>query len=127
MEAGKTMNSLDWFAQILLAGVFFVDGFRRIFVCSQQAESRPVGPRGSGILMPLGAACIIGLLEMACSAGLVMPVHSWQPNILPMLAAAVLFILTGASLIHHMQRKQPAAPVVALFLLVLLAIIGRWA
>ena len=121
------MNSLDWFAQILLAGVFFVDGFRRVFVCSQEAEGRPAGPGGNAIAMPIGAACIIGLVEMAGAAGLVLPAHSSHPNILPMLAAAVLFILTGASLIHHMQRKQPAAPVVALFLLVLLAIIGRWA
>lgn len=121
------MNSLDWSAQILLAGVFFIDGFRRIFVCSQQAESRPSGPGRNGITMPIWAACIIGLVEMACAAGLVVPVHSWQPNILPMLAVGVLFILTGASLIYHIQRKQPAAPVVALFLLVLFAIVGRWA
>jgi hypothetical protein len=121
------MNSLDWFAQILLAGVFFVDGFRRIFVCSQQTESRPSEPRGNAIAMPLGAACMIGLVEMAAAAGLIMPVPPSQSNILPMLAAAVLFILTGASLIFHVRRRQPSAPVVALFLLVLLAVIGRWA
>jgi hypothetical protein len=121
------MNTLDWFAQILLAGVFFIDGFRRIFVCSQQTESRPSGPGRNGVALPIGVACIVGLVEMAAAAGLIVPVHSWQPNILPMLAAAVLFILTGASLIYHVQRRQPAAPVVAMFLLVLLAIIGRWA
>ena len=121
------MNTLDWFAQILLAGVFFIDGIRRIFVCSQQTDRRPYGPGRNVIAMPIGAACTVGLVEMACAAGLVVPVHSWQPNILPMLAIATLFILVGASLIHHIQRRQPSAPVVALFLLVLFAIIGRWA
>jgi len=127
MEAGKTMNSLDWFTQILLAGVFFIDGFRRIFVCSLQTETRSSGPRDSGITMPLGAACVIGLVEMAGAAGLMMPVHSSRPNILPNLAAAVLALLTAVALVHYLRRRQPAAPVVALFLLVLLAVIGRWA
>jgi hypothetical protein len=126
-EAGNSMNALDWFAQILLAGVFFIDGIRRIFVCSQQTESRPSGSGSNVIAMPIGVACIVGLVEMACAAGLVVPVHSWQPNLFPMLATAIIFVLVGASLIHHIQRRQPSAPVVALFLLVLFAIIGRWA
>jgi len=121
------MNNLDWLAQILLAGVFFIDGFRRIFVCSQQTESRSSGPGSSGIALPLGAACIIGLVEMACAAGLIVPVHSLQPNILPIVAAAVLALLTAAALVYYLCRRQPVAPVVALFLLVLLAVIGRWA
>jgi hypothetical protein len=126
-EAGKSMNTLDWFAQILLAGVFLIDGCRRIFVCSQQAESRSSGAGKDGIAMPLGAACAVGLVEIAGATGLVVPVHAWQPDIVPMLATAVLLILAGASLIYHIQRRQPAAPVVAVFLLVLFAIIGRWA
>src|SRR5580692_8812065 len=121
------MNSMDWFAQILLAGVFFVDGFRRIFVCSQQTEGQPSEPGNSAIRLPLGAACMIGLVEIAGALGLVVPVHSWQPNILPFPAVAVLALLTAAALIYRLRRSQPVARVVVLFLLMLLAVIGRWA
>lgn len=121
------MNGMDWFAQILLAGVFFFDGFRRIFVCSLRNESQPHRPRSNAISLPFGVTCIVGLIEMAGALGLVVPVHSWQPNVLPILAASVLALLTGTALVYHLYRRQPAAPVVVLFLLVLLAIIGRWA
>jgi hypothetical protein len=129
-EEGRTLNNLDWFAQLLLAAVFFIDGFRRILVCSQQTESRPSGPGNTGISMSFGAACLVGLAEIAGALGLIAPVQAvpfMRPDFLPLLASGVLALLTLAALLYRARRKEPTAPVMALCLLVLLAAIGRWA
>jgi hypothetical protein len=121
------MNSLDWFAQILLAGVFLFDGIRRIIACSRQKDGQPAAQPHQGMVLASRAACAVGFLEIACALAFVAPVQLWRPDVLPLLAASILFALTGASLIYHLRHQRPSAPVLAVFLLMLLAIIGRWA
>jgi hypothetical protein len=50
----------------------------------------------------------------------------WPPYILLRLATAGLALLMVAAGIYHMRRQESAAPSVALFLLALFVIVGRW-
>jgi hypothetical protein len=66
------------------------------------------------------------VLEVAGALCLLVPFDVWPAYLLPRVAAsflALLIVVTGA---HHVRHKQPTAPIVAVFFLALLVIVGRW-
>jgi uncharacterized membrane protein len=71
-------------------------------------------------------AYAIAFMEIAGALGLVAPLVLWQTDLLPGLAAIGLSILTLAVSIYHVRHKEPAAPMLALFCLTLLVLVGRW-
>jgi hypothetical protein len=120
------MNKLDWIAQMLLASVFLFDGFRRVLAYFRTADAEPAGQHANDRPMPFAAACAIALAEICGALGLVVPIHLWRPELLPMMAAAGLALLTAAAALYRVRRNQPTAQCVALFLLVVLVILGLW-
>src|SRR5271165_5070757 len=118
------MTSLNWIAQILLAAVFLSIGFSKIFAF-QRHEGARNWPNWRGTGLGRQAAYAIALVEIVGALGLVVPVKIWRPDFLPLLAAVVLSLLTLAAIVYQARRKEHAAPVVALFLLTLLVIVGQ--
>jgi uncharacterized membrane protein YphA (DoxX/SURF4 family) len=120
------MNNLLWIVQIILAGVFLFAGFTKIFAYERlvtAVESRTkAGPVGLSRVQ----AVLVGLAEILGAAGLLVPVDLMPPYIFLRLAAAGLALLMVAAGIYHLRRQESAAPSVALFLLALFVIVGRW-
>jgi hypothetical protein len=124
-EAGVSMNGLDRFAQILIAGVFLFAGLSKIFAFQRPTQLQ-TGPTGRAHELPPRVAYAIAIMEIAGALGLVMPLVLWQTDLLPGLAAVGLAILTLAVSIYYVRHKEPAAPMLALFCLTQLLIVGRW-
>jgi hypothetical protein len=120
------MNGLHWTAQILLAGVFLFVGFSRIFANRRLTSGLPAWPGFGVISLPNELAVAVGIFEIAGALALVMPVDLWPPDILPRLAAAGLALVAMAGAVYHMRRHESGAPSIALFLLALFVIVGRW-
>lgn len=76
--------------------------------------------------MTHGQAIFVGLLEIAGAVAVLIPTDLWPPWVLLRLACAALGLLMVAAGIYHLRRQEPAAPTVALFLLSLFIIVGRW-
>jgi DoxX-like protein len=119
------MNSLDRFAQMLIAAIFLFAGLSKIFALRRRTQTQ-AAPSWSGKGLSRRTVCAIAWMEIAGALGLVVPLDLWQPNMLPSLAAGELALLTLAVSIYHVRHKEPAAPMFALFFLSLLVIVGRW-
>jgi uncharacterized membrane protein YphA (DoxX/SURF4 family) len=125
-KAGNPMNTLLWIVQIVLAGVFLFTGFSKIFAYGQVVKMMETKSKAGRIGVSRGQAVLVGLLEIAGAVGLLAPMDPWPPYILLRLAAGGLALLMVAAGIFHIRRKESAAPSVALFLLALFVIVGRW-
>jgi len=120
------MNGLEWFAQLMLSGLFLVDGFIRIFAYRRQVKPYPDWPFFASIRLPFELAVVIGVVEIAGALALWVPAHLWPPDTLPRFAAAALALLAMAGGVYHMRRKEPSAHNLTMFLLALLVVLGRW-
>ena len=120
------MNTLLWIAQIILAGIFLFTGFSKIFAYGQVVKVVEARSKAGQIGMSRGQAVLVGLVEIAGAAGVLVPIDVWPPDVLLRLAAAGLALLMVAAGIYHLRRQESAAPDVALFLLALFVIVGRW-
>ncbi|MGD0629036.1 MAG: DoxX family protein [Terracidiphilus sp.] len=120
------MNTLLWITQIILAGVFIFTGFSKIFAYGQVVKVVEARSKAGPIGMSRGQAAMVGLVEIVGAAGMLVPVDVWPPYILLRLATAGLALLMVAAGIYHIRRQESAAPTVALFLLALFVIVGRW-
>ncbi len=122
---GETMNNLVWIVQYLLAAVFLIAGICKIFSISQRRvwlEDCPgCEPKG----LSHKTACTIACLEIVAALALVLPFRSGQQDLLPMLAATGLALLTVAAAVYHARRREPAAPALALLRLALFVIVGH--
>jgi uncharacterized membrane protein YphA (DoxX/SURF4 family) len=124
------MNGLLWIVQIILAVTFLVTGLGKLV-----AYDRLMGLVQLRLKAPAGIsprlAAILGIFEIAGAIGVVFPLSLTpaalaEGYLLIRLAAAVLiFIMVGAG-IYHIRRNESAAPSVALFLMAVLVIYGRW-
>jgi hypothetical protein len=119
------MTTLDWIVQILMAALFLVLGLSRIVWLRRKTQAQQTASGGRTTEMPVGLSLMVALLEIAGGLALVVPINLWQPDILPRMAAAGLALLTLSVCIYRVRRKEPAASIVALFLLTLFVIVGR--
>ena len=120
------MNTLLWIVQIILAGVFLFTGFSKIFAYGQVVKVVEARSKSGRIGMSRLQAALVGLVEIAGAAGILVPVDLWPPDVFLRLAAAGLALLMVAAGIYHIRRQESAAPSVVLFLLALFVIVGRW-
>jgi uncharacterized membrane protein YphA (DoxX/SURF4 family) len=120
------MDGLLWIAQILLAGVFLFTGVSKVLANAEVLKAVGSSSNGGWIGLSRVQAALIGLLEIVGALGVVVPVDLWPPNVLLRLAAAGLALLMVFAGIYHLRRHETAAPTVALFLLALFVIVGRW-
>lgn len=125
-KAGKKVNGLHLVAQFLLTGVFLLDGVSRILALRRPVEAAPAGSWFASIRLPMELASLIAFAEIAAALLMWVPVSVWPVDTLPLAASAVLALLAIAGGIYHMRRKEPAAPNVALFLLAVFVMLGRW-
>ena len=119
------MNSLDWFAQLLLAGIFLFAGLSKFFAFQSQVSAPWSALNCTCIGMTRKAVCAIAILELAFALALIGSLNHRLPEFLPLLAASGLALLMTAAGIYHDLRRESAAPVVALFLLALFVIVGH--
>lgn len=124
------MNALLWIAQVVLAGAFLIVGSAKIFAFKKLKKELETHPRRR-IEMSRGMAALVGVLEIVGAIGVLLPPFLLPGNLagdyLVVLSAAVLLaLLMVAAGIYHLVRGEPASPAVALFLLALFVIVGRW-
>ncbi|MGP8268568.1 MAG: DoxX family protein [Terracidiphilus sp.] len=120
------MNGLLWIAQILLAGVFLFTGVSKILAYDGLVKAVEAKSKGGRIGMSRQQAALVGIAELIGAVGVVVPMDLWPPYVLLRLAAAGLALLMVIAGIYHIRRQESAAPSVALFLLALFVIVGRW-
>ena len=120
------MNTLLWTAQIILAVIFLMTAASKLLAFDWlmlNVKNRHNGQL-PGVSRPM-AACI-ALAEIAGALGVVSPPSLEPHHLLIRLAAGGLALLMVAAGIYHLRRNEEAAPAVALFLLAVFVIVGRW-
>ena len=122
----RAMNGLLWIAQLILAGVFLLVGVSKLVAYEKLVKNLEARSKTGPIGMSRGQAAVVGLLEIAGALGVVVPVDLGGPYFLVLLAAGGLALLMVYAGIYHLLREESAAPSVALFLLALFIIVGRW-
>ena len=120
------MNGLLWIAQILLAGVFLFTGATKLFTYEKLVIRLEARSKGRPLGISRGQAALIGLLEIAGAVGVLTPATLVPAHLLVRMAACGLALLMIGAGIYHLRRDESAAPAVAVFLLALFVIVGRW-
>ena len=120
------MNGLLWIAQMILAGVFAFTGASKLFAYERLVKTLESRSKSGRTGMSRGQAAAIGLLEIAGALGVLTPAALVPAHLAVRLSAGGLALLMVAAGIYHLRRQEPAAHVVALFLLALFVIVGRW-
>jgi uncharacterized membrane protein YphA (DoxX/SURF4 family) len=120
------MNHLLWIAQVILAGIFLFTGFTKIFAYEKLVRAVEARTKNHPIGMTRVQAVLVGLLEIVGAAAVLVPIDVMPPWEFLRLAAAGLALLMVAAGIYHLRRQESAAPSVAIFLLALFVIVGRW-
>jgi hypothetical protein len=120
------MNTLVWTAQAILALTFFITGVSKILAFGHVRTFLGQRLKGGPIGISTGQGASIGVLEVAGALGVLTP--SWiDPNyITVILASAGLALLMICATAYHFKREEPAAPSIALSLLAIFVIVGRW-
>ena len=119
------MNTLLWFTQIILGGVFLFTGFSKILAYPQVVRAMSARLKGGPVVMSRTQAAMAGAAEVAGAAGVLIPVDLWPPHMLLRLACAWLVLLMVGAGIYHARRKEAATPSVVLIPLALFIIVGR--
>jgi hypothetical protein len=119
------MTHLDWFAQYLLAGIFLIAGVGKIFIFHYKSDAGRSGLSGKTIGLTRKAVYSISALEITGALGLILPISFWRPGLAPILSATTLALLMLAACVYRNRRQEFTAPVVALFLLALLVVVGH--
>jgi uncharacterized membrane protein YphA (DoxX/SURF4 family) len=120
------MDRLLWIAQVILAGIFLFTGFTKIFAYDKLVRAVETRLKNHPIRMTHGQAIVVGIFEIAGAVAVLIPADVWPPWVLLRLACAGLGLLMVIAGIYHLRRQESAAPTVALFLLTLFVIVGRW-
>ena len=113
------MNILLWALQVLAALLYGASGFMKVFMFDKVSEGVP-----SFGALPREAWLALGILELVCTVGLVVPaVLHWQPR-LTVLAAAVLAIESLVFVWVHVQYREIAPMILSGVLGLLMAFIA---
>lgn len=120
------MNSLLWIAQIILAGIFLFTGITKLFAYEKLVKTLEPRAKGGPIGISRAQAALLGLVEIAGALGVLTPSALVPEHFLVRLAAGGLALVMVAAGIYHLRRQESAAPNVALFLLAVFVIFGRW-
>jgi hypothetical protein len=120
------MNTLLWIAQVLLAAIFLFTAATKLFAYEKLVDTVEARMKGGAAGISRGLAAFIGVAELAGALGVVSPPSLLPGHLLVRLAAAGLALIMVLAGVYHLRREEPAAPTVALFLLALFVIVGRW-
>ena len=113
------MNLTLWVLQVLAALMYAASGVMKIFMFDKiSADTRSFGA------LPRGAWAALGVLELVCVVGLIVPAAlHWQPQ-LTAAAAALLALESLVFIWVHVQYREVSAIVMSAVLGLLMAFIA---
>jgi uncharacterized membrane protein YphA (DoxX/SURF4 family) len=110
------MNILLWVLQVLAALLYGASGVMKVFLFDKVSEGVP-----SFGAMPREAWKALGILELVCTVGLILPAAlDWLP-MLSVLAAAVLAIESLVFVWVHARYREPTPIIMSAVLGLLMA------
>lgn len=113
------MNILLWVLQVLTALLFGASGVMKVFLFDQVSGDVP-----SFGALPRGVWLALGIVELVCTVGLVVPAaFHWQPR-LTVLAASVLAVESLVFIWVHVQYREVAPIIMSAVLGLVLAFIA---
>ena len=113
------MNILLWVLQVLAALLYTASGVMKVFLFDKISQDVP-----SFGALPRKAWMVLGILELVCAVGLIVPAAlRWHPA-LTVLAAVVLAIESLVFIGVHMKYREPGTIVMVAVLGVLMAFIA---
>jgi hypothetical protein len=113
------MNTLLWVLQILTALLYGSSGVMKAFMFDKVSE----GVRSFGAL-PRKAWLVLGILELLCTVGLIVPdAFHWQP-VLTVVAATVLAIESLVFIGVHAKYREITPIIMSVVLGLLMAFIA---
>ena len=123
------MNGLIWTGQVALACVFLALGTFKLFAFSPL--TRILESWNMRLTITPLQARLLGIVEVLLAFGVLMPDLYADNGAVPefvivRLCAAGLAFLMLAAAAYHMRRKEPAALDIAILLLAIFVIVGRW-
>jgi hypothetical protein len=117
--SGPTLNILLWVLQVLAALLYGASGVMKVFLFDQVSEGVP-----SFGALPREAWMALGILELVCVVGLIVPaVLRWRPA-LTVVAATALAIESLVFIAVHVEYGEIAAILMSGVLGVLMAFIA---
>jgi uncharacterized membrane protein YphA (DoxX/SURF4 family) len=113
------MNILLWVLQILAALLYGSSGIMKVFLFDKVSQDVP-----SFGALPRNAWTTLGILELVCTVGLIVPdAFHWRPQ-LTILAAAILAIESVVFVGVHVKYRQVAPTIMSAVLGLLMAFIA---
>ena len=113
------MNSLLWFLQVLAALLYGASGVMKVFLLDKVSEGVP-----SFGALPRQAWTALGILELVCTVGLIIPAaFHWTPT-LTVVAATLLAIESLVFVGVHVKYREITPIVLSAALGVLLTFIA---
>src|ERR1043165_9222044 len=95
------MNTLLWVLQILAALLYGASGVMKVFMFEKVSADVP-----SFGALPRGAWMALGILELVCMVGLILPAaFHWQPA-LTVMAAAILAVESLVFIGVHVKYRE---------------------
>ena len=114
-----TMNILLWVLQVLAALLYGGSGVMKVFMFDKVSEQAP-----SFGALPREAWTALGILELVCTAGLIVPAaFHWQPA-LTVVAATALAVESVVFVWVHAKYREIASIVLSSVLGLLMAFIA---
>jgi len=118
-SSGVTMNTLLWILQILAALLFGASGVMKLFMFDKVSKDVP-----SFGALPRQVWTMLGILELVCTAGLILPgAFHWHSR-LTVVAAAVLAIESLVFVWVHLKYREITPIVMSAVLGLLMAFIA---
>lgn len=124
------MNGLIWIGQVALACVFLALGTLKIFAYTPLMQAIASRTHVRVAEAPISSR-ILGVVEVVLAFGVLMPDVYASDGMVPEFfivrscAAGLALVMIGTA-IYHMRRKEHASFDIAMFLLALFVIVGRW-
>jgi len=116
------MNLALWVIQGILASIFVMAaGMKLLSYPKYRAMLEKSGPTG----MTRGVITLLGIVELAGVAGLILPMALNIDPWLTVWAAAGLAVIMLAATVFHIRRHEPTVMTVVLFVLAVFVVVGR--
>lgn len=113
------MNILLWVLQVLTALMYGSSGIMKVFLFDKVSKDVP-----SFGALPRNAWTALGIMELVCTAGLIVPAaFRWHPP-LTILAAAVLAVESLVFVGVHIKYREVAATILSAVLGLLMALLA---
>jgi uncharacterized membrane protein YphA (DoxX/SURF4 family) len=121
LQAGKRhkMNILLWVLQVVAALLYGSSGVMKVFLFDKVSQDVP-----SFGALPRNAWTILGIVELVCTIGLIVPdAFHWQPQV-TVLAATVLAVESLVFVVVHVKYREVAPTILSGVLGLLMAFIA---